>query len=66
MVYEVYERLSPWLGRQQKIINQAELLAAPLLTFSMPDLLADANIIWFIDNKSAESALKLSVKKSKF
>ena len=45
------------MGPQQTIINQAELLAAPLLAWSTPDRLADADVIWFIDNKAAESAL---------
>ena len=57
MVYDVLgEVAQPWRGEGAGI-NQAELYAANVLVWSAPQLLADADVIWFIDNTSAESAL---------
>ena len=39
------------------MINQGELYAAPLTAFSLPDLLRGRDVLWFIDNTSAEAAL---------
>ena len=44
-------------GDSDHFISQAELLAAPLLVHSMPTQLAGRDIIWFIDNRAAETAL---------
>ena len=51
----------PWLratwGGQATVINQAELAAVPIMVASMPEVFQGRDIIWFIDNTSAESAL---------
>ena len=44
-------------GPQTTIINQAELAAALMVAATVPELLRGMDIIWFIDNSSAESAL---------
>jgi hypothetical protein len=44
-------------GMQKTIINQAELVAVPILAATMPDVLQNQDVLWFIDNTSAESAL---------
>ena len=56
-VYDVSAHLRPLLGEGETVINQAELLAAPLLLHSAPGLLRGKDILWFIDNTSAEAAL---------
>lgn len=57
MVYDVPEcTVAPWRGEGQGI-NQGELYAANVLAWSAPDLLRGQDVIWFIDNTSAESAL---------
>ena len=57
MVYDVPEKVAqPWRGEGAGI-NQAELYAANVLAWSAPQLLAGADVIWFIDNTAAESAL---------
>ena len=57
LVYDVSPELSPLLGAQGTKINQAELLAAPVLIASAHELLRGRDLLWFIDNTSAESAL---------
>ena len=56
-VYDVTHRTRALLGPQDKVINQAELLAAPLLVYTTPERLRGQDILWFLDNASAESAL---------
>ena len=57
MVYDVpKEIVAPWRGGGEGI-NQGELFAANVLAWSAPELLRDSDVIWFIDNTSAESAL---------
>ena len=56
VVYDVPDDLrSEWGG--ETVINQGELYAAPLTVCSVPDLLRGQDVLWFIDNTSAESAL---------
>ena len=56
-VYDVSPKIRPLLGPQTAVINQAELLAGPLLLFTAPDLLRGRDVIWFVDNANAEAAL---------
>ena len=56
-VYDVSPSLWPLLGAGGTVINQAELLAAPLLLYSAPEALRGEDIMWYVDNTSAESAL---------
>ena len=51
-----HEVIALW-GSGASIINQAELHAAPVVTSTMPDMLREADVIWFIDNSAAEAAL---------
>ena len=44
-------------GPQATIINQAELAAVPILAATMPEVLYCQDVVWFVDNTSAESAL---------
>ena len=44
-------------GEQKTVINQAELVAVPILAATMPEIIRDQDVLWFIDNTSAESAL---------
>ena len=55
--YVVPEWLRKTWGPQRTIINQAELAGVPILAATMPDMLREQDVIWFIDNTSAESAL---------
>ncbi|CAK0907813.1 unnamed protein product, partial [Prorocentrum cordatum] len=56
-VYDVSDNMSAHFGSQGgHVINQAELLAAPLLAWSMPSVLQNRDVLWFIDNQAAESA----------
>ena len=38
-------------------INQGELLVGPLLATHFPELISQADVLWFLDNSSAVSAL---------
>ena len=44
-------------GRKDTIINEAELHAAPILATSAQHYLEGSDILWFIDNQAAETAL---------
>ena len=55
--YLVPEWLRAQWGEQKTIINQAELVAVPILAATMPEMIRDQDVLWFIDNTSAESAL---------
>ena len=55
--HDVSEQTRPLLGEGDTVINQAELLAAPLLVYSAPARLKGKDVIWFLDNTSAETAL---------
>ena len=57
LVYDVPDSVREEWGPQRTIINQAELYAAPLLACSAPRVLRGRDVIWFIDNTSAETAL---------
>jgi len=57
MTFDVPQWLRESWGQQDTIINQAELVAVPILAMTMPDLLRDEDVIWFIDNTAAEAAL---------
>jgi hypothetical protein len=48
--------LDALLPRRQQI-TPAETLGAPLVLHVAPDLLADADVLWFIDNSGAEGGL---------
>ena len=56
LVYDVPASLRDEWGTTT-VINQAELYAGPLTAWSMPELLRRHDVLWFIDNTSAESAL---------
>ena len=56
-VHDVPESVAaPWRGEAEGI-NQGELYAANVLAWSAPDIFRGKDMIWFIDNTSAESAL---------
>ena len=57
LTYDVSERLLSWRGPSEHIINQIELLTAPVLAVSAPGLIRNRDVLWFIDNSAAESAL---------
>ena len=50
------EVIKRW-GAQDAIVNQAELHAAPIVACTVPETLRGEDVIWFIDNAAAESAL---------
>ena len=56
LVYDVPASLRDEWGTTT-VINQAELYAGPLTAWSMPELLRRHDVLWLIDNTSAESAL---------
>ena len=56
LVYDVPDRLRAQWGTETAI-NQGELYAAPLTVMSLPEMLRDRDVLWFIDNTSAEAAL---------
>lgn len=57
LVYDVPEHLvEAWKGNAGGI-NQGELYAANVLAFSCPERIRGRDVLWFIDNTSAESAL---------
>ena len=57
MMFAVPPQMRALWGEQATIINQAELVAVPILALTMADLLRHQDVIWFIDNTSAEAAL---------
>ena len=57
MMYTVPPPMRALWGEQKTIINQAELVAVPILALTMADLFRHQDVIWFIDNTSAEAAL---------
>ena len=57
MTWVVPSSLRAAWGDQKTIINQAELVAAPILAATVPELLRDQDVLWLIDNTSAEAAL---------
>ena len=54
---DVPEGLRATWGPQATIINQAELAGVPILAATMPEVLYWQDVVWFVDNTSAESAL---------
>ena len=57
MLYDVPEEVQQLRGEQKAIINQAELHAAPLVVATLPESLRGREVIWFVDNTSAETSL---------
>ena len=57
VVYDPPQKVVDAWGTGDTIINQAELHAAPIVACTMPHLLRQADVIWFIDNSAAEAAL---------
>ena len=56
MVHDVPDALRATWGTDAAI-NQGELYAAPLTVSSVPELLEGEDVLWWIDNTSAEAAL---------
>ena len=56
-VYDDSPALRECCGESEHIINQAELLAASSLASSLPELVRNRDVLWLIDNSSAETAL---------
>ena len=48
--------VSTWENRQTQI-TVAELIVAPILALTAPDILRDQDVFWFIDNQSALACL---------
>ena len=57
LVYDVPASDRCALGRGSVVINPGELLAVPVVVWSLPQVLKDSTIIWFLDNTSAETAM---------
>ncbi len=57
MVRDISSNITDMWGKQDTIINQAELHIVPVLLHSAPFLFHRKNVFWFIDNTSAESAV---------
>ena len=57
LVYDPSPRLLALCGPSEHFVNQAELMAAPILAYSVPKVLQGQDIFWWIDNTSAETAL---------
>ena len=55
--FDVPQRLRATWVEQATIINQAEPAAVPALAATMPEALRGQDVIGFIDNTAAESAL---------
>ena len=57
LVYDVPTEVQQLWGEHKTIINQAELHAAPLVVTTLPESLRGREVIWFVDNTSAETSL---------
>ena len=57
IVYDPPSSITQMWGEGLVRINQAELHAAPVVTATLPELLKGRDVIWFLDNTSAEAAL---------
>ena len=57
LIYDVPEEVRALWGTGDVVINQAELHAGPLVATSMPEILRQREVIWFIDNSAAETSM---------
>ena len=57
VVYDLSPRMRKLCGDSDSFINQAELCAAPIMIFTLPQSIANRDLLWLIDKTGAESAL---------